>query len=424
MTARILVVDDMLPSVKMLAAKLSGEYYEVLTAMDGPSALDIIKEKQPDLILLDVMMPGMDGYEVCRKVKGDPETAQIPVVMVTALTENHDRILGLEAGADDFLTKPVNDLTLFARVRNLLRLKSTLDQWRLREETARILGLPEVESGRGAVSLDNPSVVVVNDSEVESENISDSISSEGGTIALTAGYDVSPATLAAEDPDVLVVGLKPEDDEALRLCSHVRTEETTRHLPILLIGDEDDIDRLNKALEIGVNDYLVRPVDDLELRARLRAQVRRKRYQDSLKESFLHGLSLATIDSLTGLHNRRYLDGHLKAMIARARDGDKPLAFLMIDIDHFKKVNDTWGHDAGDEVLREVSKRVANGVRGFDLVARYGGEEFVAVMPDTDLTLARAVAERLREMIEALPVKASEKTGDIDVTISIGVAML
>ncbi|MCW9001289.1 MAG: response regulator, partial [Rhodospirillales bacterium] len=359
MTARILVVDDMLPSVKMLAAKLSGEYYEVLTAMDGPSALDIIKEKQPDLILLDVMMPGMDGYEVCRKVKGDPETAQIPVVMVTALTENHDRILGLEAGADDFLTKPVNDLTLFARVRNLLRLKSTLDQWRLREETARILGLPEVESGRGAVSLDNPSVVVVNDSEVESENISDSISSEGGTIALTAGYDVSPATLAAEDPDVLVVGLKPEDDEALRLCSHVRTEETTRHLPILLIGDEDDIDRLNKALEIGVNDYLVRPVDDLELRARLRAQVRRKRYQDSLKESFLHGLSLAKIDSLTGLHNRRYLDGHLKAMIARARDGDKPLAFLMIDIDHFKKVNDTWGHDAGDEVLREVSKRVA-----------------------------------------------------------------
>ncbi|MCW9040915.1 MAG: response regulator, partial [Rhodospirillales bacterium] len=225
MTARILVVDDMLPSVKMLAAKLSGEYYEVLTAMDGPSALDIIKEKQPDLILLDVMMPGMDGYEVCRKVKGDPETAQIPVVMVTALTENHDRILGLEAGADDFLTKPVNDLTLFARVRNLLRLKSTLDQWRLREETARILGLPDVESGSGAVSLDNPSVVVVNDSEVESENISDSISSEGGTIALTAGYDVSPATLAAEDPDVLVVGLKPEDDEALRLCSHVRTEE-------------------------------------------------------------------------------------------------------------------------------------------------------------------------------------------------------
>ena len=142
MTARILVVDDVALNVRLLEAKLSAEYYEVLTANDGPSALRLMETEAVDIVLLDVMMPGMSGFEVCRRIKADPRTTHIPVVMVTALDQPQDRVEGLDAGADDFLTKPVDDVARFARVRSLVRLKRIMDEWRLRQESGARLGMP------------------------------------------------------------------------------------------------------------------------------------------------------------------------------------------------------------------------------------------------------------------------------------------
>src|SRR6202012_5947144 len=141
MTARVLVVDDILSNVKLLEAKLSAEYFEVLTAFNGEQALARVAAELPDIVLLDVMMPGMDGFEVCRRIKADPRSAHIPVVMVTALDQPSDRVAGLEAGADDFLTKPVDDAALFARVRSLVRLKMMTDELRMRESTGQGMGL-------------------------------------------------------------------------------------------------------------------------------------------------------------------------------------------------------------------------------------------------------------------------------------------
>src|SRR5215469_457193 len=135
MSGRVLVVDDLDINVKLLEAKLSAEFFDVLTASDGRTALDIAAAELPDVILLDVMMPRMDGFEVCRRLKASARTADLPVVMVTALSDAGNRLRGLEAGADDFLTKPVADIALFARVRSLVRLKRMTDEWRLREET-------------------------------------------------------------------------------------------------------------------------------------------------------------------------------------------------------------------------------------------------------------------------------------------------
>src|SRR5580693_9047462 len=150
MTARVLVVDDVELNVKLLEAKLSSEYFQVLPAFNGLTALDLADTELPDIILLDVMMPRMDGFEVCRRLKANPRTADIPVVMVTALSDIADRLRGLEAGADDFLTKPVNDIALFARVRSLVRLKRMMDELRLREEVCRQFGTADAEEGAAA----------------------------------------------------------------------------------------------------------------------------------------------------------------------------------------------------------------------------------------------------------------------------------
>src|SRR5678816_545692 len=148
MSARILVVDDIEANVRLLEAKLTNEYYEVLTACDGPTALAIAASEKPDIVLLDVMMPGMDGFQVCRRLKDDPETRHIPVVLVTALDGRGDRVTGLEAGADEFLTKPIDDVMLFARVRSLTRLKMVIDELRQREASGRRLGVIGGASGR------------------------------------------------------------------------------------------------------------------------------------------------------------------------------------------------------------------------------------------------------------------------------------
>lgn len=423
MSARVLVVDDVMPNVKLLAAKLTREYFDVITAFNGQQALDLVKKEVPDIVLLDVMMPGMDGFEVCQRIRSDPATMHIPVVMVTALSDVADRVRGLEAGADDFLTKPVNDIALFARVRSLVRLKMMMDEWRLRESTSGHLGVLSNESSLLSESVENARVLVLEDSPVDMAKIVDTIRRDGGVVTAATTTAVALERAHAEDFELVVISLTLGFEDGLRLCSQLRSHERTRQIPILLMVDDGDMQRVAKGLELGANDYVIKPIDRNELQARMRTQIRRKRYQDRLRANYEQSLSLALTDSLTGIANRRYVYSHLPRLLDRAVDGNKPVSVLMFDIDHFKRVNDTYGHDVGDEVLREVAERVSRNQRNFDLVARLGGEEFVVVMPDTDGENALAVSERLRARMADVPFSVSAPVGGITVTISIGVAV-
>jgi two-component system, cell cycle response regulator len=210
--------------------------------------------------------------------------------------------------------------------------------------------------------------------------------------------------------------------DPLRLCAQLRTLDRTRFIPIVLLADEGDEDRLLRGLELGINDYVTRPIDRQELLARLRTQIRRKRYNEHLRQSVTQTIEMAVTDGLTGLHNRRYLDSHLKTLFDRAMNRRRPLSLMITDIDRFKSINDTYGHDAGDDILREFAARLRKNVRGIDLACRYGGEEFVVVMPDTDSALANIVAERVRAQIADKPFEVSTLSEPISVTISIGVA--
>ena len=185
MTARVLVVDDVELNVRLLTAKLAGEYFESVSADNGPRALTIAEADLPDIILLDVMMPRMDGFEVCRRLKANPRTADIPVVMVTALSDVTDRLRGLEAGADDFLTKPVNDIALFARVRSLVRLKRTMDELRLREEVCRQFGTADPRE-EPTVDLNAARILLVAEQGVAASRIIDTLTPAAASVLRAA----------------------------------------------------------------------------------------------------------------------------------------------------------------------------------------------------------------------------------------------
>lgn len=418
MTARILVVDDVEPNVRLLEAKLTLEYYEVLTAMDGATALEIAAAERPDIILLDVMMPEMDGFETCRRLKADPVTRHIPVVLVTALDGREDKIKGLGVGADDFVTKPIDDVILFARVKSLVRLKAVMDELREREESGRRLGVDA--DGAGRLRGSGGRVLIVDDNELQSGKMMTHLAGEHRPVVEP---DPAAALIAARGPvDLMIVNVSSSGFDGLRFVAQVRSSEASRRNPILAVVDPADRPRLLKALELGVNDILPRPVDAEELMARARTQIKRKRYADFLKEKLDYSLEMAVTDALTGLHNRRYMAGQLQALVGRAGQGGDPVAVLVMDIDHFKAVNDGFGHDAGDEVLREFAVRLATNVRAIDLPCRLGGEEFVVVMPGASLEAAARVADRIRRDIEAQPFPIMGGAEGLTITVSIGVA--
>jgi two-component system cell cycle response regulator len=428
MSARVLVVDDVLPNVKLLEAKLTREYFDVITASDGPEALEKAESQAPDIVLLDVMMPEMDGFEACQRLKANPKTMHIPVVMVTALSDTADRVRGLESGADDFLTKPVNDIALFARVRSLVRLKMMMDEWRMREHTMREhsgseLGmLPGGSHSEFEETAECARVLVVEDSPIDLEKIVETLAAHDDRVDTTDSVKDGLDRALAEEFELVIVSLTLLEEDGLRLCSQLRSHDRTRQTPVLLVADDGDMQRIAKGLELGANDYIVKPIDRNELLARVRTQVRRKRYQDRLRTNYEESLSMALTDSLTGLFNRRYLSVHLQRVLKRIHETRKPVSAIMFDIDYFKKVNDTHGHDVGDEVLKEVAARVSRNLRNFDMVARYGGEEFIIVMPDAPLEAAGLVAERLRHRIADEPFTVSASVGAIPVTVSLGVA--
>lgn len=422
MTARVLIVDDVLANVKLLQARLAAEYFDVVTATSGAEALAIAEMTLPDIVLLDVMMPEMDGFEVCRRLKADLRTQDIPVIMITSLDSPTDRVQGLEAGADDFLAKPVDDIALLARVRSLVRLKMITDELRSRTATGQRMGIVEPLKFTDVDVIERANILLVDDQPASSHRIRDIV---GASHDVTTAPEPSKAiSLAAQGNfDLVIVSLNLAGADSLRFLSQLRSPELMRSVPMLVLSEPDDSRRLARALDIGANDYLVRPIDRHELMARVRTQLRHRRYAGQLRENLERSVTMAVTDELTGLFNRRYMESHLSTQIDLAIANGKPMSLILFDLDHFKVINDTHGHEAGDEILQQIGGIVAANVRGVDLGCRYGGEEFVVIMPGRDSETAFAIAERLRAVVADHDFQSNADLS-LKVTISAGVATL
>ncbi len=409
MSARILVVDDIETNRRLLEARLSAEYFEVVEAEDGEAALKAARDHAPDLILLDIMMPGMDGFETCRRLKADPTLRHIPVVMVTALDQRDDRVKGLEAGADEFLTKPVDDVALFARVRSLLRLKVVMDELRLRESG------DDVETKQVAVG---GRIVVAGPDSKSSQRVANMFQTPFSARACSEPLE---ALRHARTADLIVIDLSHARFDGLRLAARIRSDAETRQTPILGIVESDDRAAMVRALDLGVTDVILRPVDPGELEARARTQVRRKAYADALRDRLEESLEMAVTDALTGLHNRRYVVSRLRQHLDALERSGEGFAVALIDIDHFKRINDSWGHQAGDLVLKGFAERLRKELRAIDIAGRYGGEEFLIVFSGATATDALEASERFRAAMAREPFVVSGTGDPLSVTVSAGV---
>jgi two-component system cell cycle response regulator len=418
MSARVLVVDDIEQNRKLLTDKLRNEYFHVITAVDGEDAIDKALAEEPDVILMDIMMPKLNGVDACRRLKTDVRTEHIPIVLVTALNEREDRLRGLGAGADDFLTKPVNDLHLLSRVRALTKYKMVADELRKREASGKRMGAVDI-AAQGRAS-DPARILVVDENERQARRICRYLE---GLHRPISHSEANQLGISGSMVDLLIVSLSNEKLDGLKLCAYFRSLESTRDLPILVVAEPDDEKKAVRALDLGASDIVIKPIDSEELLARVKTQVRKKRYLDALRARLDQSMELAVTDQLTGLHNRRYMRVQLESFVKRANMGGAPVSILLCDIDHFKKINDIHGHAAGDDVLREFGRRLRENIRPMDVACRYGGEEFVVIMPETTQAQAQDAGERIR-LIMAETTFSIARGDELKVTMSGGVSTI
>ena len=421
MSGKILIVDDVATNRIVLKVKLAAAFYDTIQAADGAEALRLALSERPDLILLDIDLPDIDGISVCERLKADPATCHVPVIIVTSLRDDEARMRALRAGAEDYLLKPADEMVLLARMRGLLRARETEEELHYRDTARRDLGFAEAAPGFELPG--NVALVAAGPEQALRWQIG--LSAQlCDTITTLDAEDVLAETTTHPVPDIFVIAADlGRSGQGLRLMSELRSRPATRHAAICIVVDPGAPEAAAMALDLGANDLIPTDFRPEELALRVAKQLKRKRLADRLRASVTDGLRLAVIDPLTGLYNRRYALPQLARIADRALDTGRNFAVMVLDLDRFKSVNDTWGHAAGDAVLVEVAARLSANLRAVDLIARYGGEEFLIALPDTTLEAARIAAERLRQGIEERPIRLPGGAGEASVTVSIGLAM-
>lgn len=422
MGGRVLIVDDVATNRIALKARLSGAFYEVMQAADGATALRLARQAPPDLVLLDLIMSGMDGIEVCRALRAAPETADIPVIMITAEGRFEEKLRALKAGADDYLSKPVDEVILLARMRSLMRARETARELAMREETRAALGLSEAPASFAGAGR----IVLIAPGRAEAVHWKHALAGRIGAASIEVGAideALRPPPPGQAAPDLYFVAAGPgRGGDGLALLPELRARAFGRDAAIVMAVPAEARESAAMALDLGANDLVTLPFDARELALRLSTQLARKKARDRLRASVEDGLRLAVTDPLTGLVNRRYALPHLGRLLARRAPGRPPVAAMMVDIDRFKALNDAHGHAGGDAVLVAVARRLCADLRPADLVARVGGDEFLVVLAGSGAGEAARVAERMRRRVSARPV-AIAGGGGVSVSLSIGLAV-
>lgn len=426
MTAKILVVDDNISNREILCFRLNEKYYNVITASDGYIAIELAKKEQPDVILLDIMMPSLDGFEVCKILKKDIETSYIPIVFITALNDINEKITGLECGANDFLTKPVDYRILYGRLQIILRLKLVTDELRLRIKASAIYmdGMFESSIMEYVNKVKDSKIVIISTNKINIKNFLYDFSDYYREVVVYSNLDFLN-DYDRESVDAFIVDISDDFDSGCRICSDIKKYVDIRVTPVIAIIDEFRGSIVESLMLVGVCEYIEVQYTKPELIARINSHLRTQRYHFSLRNEMRNEIAMSMIDHLTGLYNRRYFYTYLENLMNNIKKFETTIdvGILMIDIDDFKDVNDMYGHDVGDKFLNFVSKTISENVFFKDLVVRFGGEELCILLhTNVDFKLCVEIAERIRSAVDNSICDISNSI-KIKKTVSIGVCL-
>lgn len=423
MQGQILIVEAIATNRIVLKVKLKKAFYDVLQVSTMADAIAVARKEVPDLIIAGISLPDGGAAALCEELRQDPLTAHVPILAIDCQPDRDSRVAALSAGVHDVLYQPIDETLLLGRVRSLIRAHNSAAEWQIREDTCRALGLAEPEA-----AFDGQARCVMVGTDMRRLH---PLAKDLRQV-LHARLDIaSPASLmhkvATEDiPDVFVLLLSADARNAIedmRLISTLRATSAARHTGIIVLQVSADPPLAANALDLGADDVMTDGFDAVELALRIRAVMRQKRLGEHLRASVRNSLQAAVFDPLTGLYNRRYAMPHLGRVVTHARSTGRSFAVMVADLDHFKRINDVYGHASGDAVLIEVARRVQAVMRSTDMVARIGGEEFMIVMPGASREEAERAADRICHDIASTPFAVPGNPSPIGVTISIGLEM-
>lgn len=422
MSGRILIVDSVSTNRIVLRVKMLAAKYDVDAVATCAEAEQFVRTTPPDLILINLADRSEDGLTFCRRLRNAPCTESISIISVGASDNSADRFNALDAGADDVLPRPISDVLLLARVRSLMRRRNMGRELQMRDCTNRNFGFdetpaPRIAPARITLLSDVPQSATLLTRQIQ-EGMNQRIRAITSDCALIDSTDVGITDLFVIDGSSAL-----STSQLFRLVADLRARETTRLAAQLIILPRNKFDSAAMLLDLGADDVVMGDVDARELVIRSRTLLRHKFNQDRLRDTLRDGLHAAMTDPLTGLYNRRYAETHLRRIAEQAHAAGCEYALMMIDIDHFKRINDSFGHAGGDLVLKGLADRLRQNFRPEDLVVRIGGEEFLIAMPRTSLAEAKAAAQRLRRLVNMRPFAIGDGRPDLHVTVSVGVAV-
>ncbi|MBO8126664.1 MAG: diguanylate cyclase [Firmicutes bacterium] len=450
---RVLLADDSMTILKVVGSLLESEGFEVITASDGVEAAIKAFSERPDLILLDVTMPKMNGYQVCRLLKNEPATQAIPIIILTSKDQPREKFWGYQTGADKYVTKGFDQGPLLAAVKELTVGRAEAAAG-LAEPSGDLIADEFDILARSNDLLDAKlfEATIINEIGKLATNLSTFQETVSGLFDLMANLGTFSAGVLAfshgEEGLMLVKVLLNVDKGYLQDYRHYLEAKIKREHPesIPPAGYSWEVlDRAKTGIipDTGEAEFDPQATCTVFLQSKgkvvglLSVAGDKKRAlrmdQSSLELFGVHGTvvvenawlyeqirQLSITDGLTKVYNRRYIEERLKEAIRLSRRHKASLSLVMMDVDHFKKVNDTYGHQAGDDVLKHLMEVCRTSTRATDILGRYGGEEFILVLPETDSQGAQIVAERIRAKVEAMPFPTC--AGRIPITISLGLA--
>ena len=421
MSGRILIVDTTATNRIVMKVKLLAAQYDVVACANHEETKSAFAQQRPDLLIINLSDPSIDNHQFCTDLKADRDTADIAIIGTGVADTPRARFAALDAGADDVLPHPVNDTFLLARIRSLLRMRQTPAELWMRHGTERALGFDEQKK-----RFDMPARIVF-----LTEN---TLASTGMIARLNRMHPLGVTVQSTTDtfqidthvPELFIIDsttfAKPSDD-LFRLVADLRARDKSRLVPQMVLLPAGAVETAAMALDLGADDVVTSAICSEELRIRCQTLTNRKRQQDQLRNHVQSGLVAAVTDPLTGLYNRRYATPYLIEIAKQSKKTGQEFAVMMIDIDHFKKINDQFGHKAGDNVLVSLANRLRNNLRAIDLIARVGGEEFLVALPHSTAEQAQLAASRLCKLVNCTPFDIGPDVAPISVTISVGVAV-